>query len=433
VINYLKSRIQLKNQIAIITYLIILLSIKSSNTGSSLPIGNDLFWWTIQSVFVYILYALKNRISSAQVEKNFFLLKIYVFWSFVCILRGAYVADNYWEWKFLISHSYVLLLPLIAYLANSVFTIQLITKTWLKYGVWLFLLLFPFFRGDAIGRFLIPFSFLIFFLPILSTRWKITVVLVSIFVISYDASARSNLIKFIVPCVIVLLYYARNIIYTKLFNGIRLTLLVLPILFLVLGISNVFNIFKMDEYISGDYYVEKKTLSGRELKQSLTTDTRTFLYVEVLQSAIKNNYIFFGRTPARGNDSKSFGSYNKNKLGTGKNERFGNEVSILNVFTWMGFVGVVLYFLVFFRATYLAINESNNIFIKLIGINISFRWVYGFVEDFSDFDLNNIFLWIMIGMCFSKSFRLMTNSQMKNWVSGFFEEKKSKKNIYPAI
>ena len=138
-------------------------------------------------------------------------------------------------------------------------------------------------------------------------------------------------------------------------------------------------------------------------------------------SAIKNNYIIFGRTPARGNDSNSFGDYNKEKLKTGKQERFGNEVSILNIFTWLGIIGVVLYFIIFLKASYFAINESNNFPIKIVGLNISFRWAFGFVEDFSNFDLSNIFLWLMIGMCFSKTFRQMSNSQMKNWVLGIFD------------
>ena len=109
---------------------------------------------------------------------------------------------------------------------------------------------------------------------------------------------------------------------------------------------------------------------------------------------------------------------------TEKQERFANEVSILNIFTWLGIVGVLLYFLIFIKATYLAINESNNIFIKLIGLNISFRWTYGFVEDFSRIDLSNIFLWLMIGMCFSESFRQMTNAEMKYWVRGIFEKQR---------
>ncbi len=39
---------------------------------------------------------------------------------------------------------------------------------------------------------------------------------------------------------------------------------------------------------------------------SALVDTRTFLYAEEIQSAIKNNYIIIGRSIARGYDSLFF-------------------------------------------------------------------------------------------------------------------------------
>jgi hypothetical protein len=260
------------------------------------------------------------------------------------------------------------------------------------------------------------------FYPVLNTKWKIIVIAFSIFVVTFDITARSNLIKFVVPFLFGIFYYFRNVLSNKIFNTSRYILLFAPFGFLILAISGVFNVFKLDEYL-GEQKTKAKSISGEVTEENLTADSRTFLYIEVIESALNNNYIFFGRTPARGNDSEYFGDFSKETLKTGKKERFSNEVSILNIFTWLGIVGVVLYFLVFIRATYLALNESNNIFIKLIGLNISFRWTYGFVEDFSRFDLSNIFLWLMIGMCFSESFRQMTDAEMKYWVRGIFEKK----------
>jgi hypothetical protein len=183
----------------------------------------------------------------------------------------------------------------------------------------------------------------------------------------------------------------------------------------------VFNVFKMDKYIKGEYKISRST-KGEEKEESLTTDTRTFLYEEVLESAVKHNYSLLGRTPARGNDSASFGSFLADELNTGKMERFSNEVSILNVFTWTGLVGVILYFFIFIKASYLAINKSNNIYVKIIGLYVAFRWTYAWVEDFSRFDLSYLFLWIMIGMCFSRAFRNMTDLELKLWVRGIFEK-----------
>ena len=422
-LSTLKNKFRIKNDVIIISFLTLLISFLSSNQWSTLPVGNETFWWIIQFAFIYLLFKLKKKITSPTIETHLLFVKLYVFWNIICIVRGAFVAENYWEWKMLIVTSYFLLLPLIVYLANSHRSIQIIIKTWFKYGLIIFILFSPFLWGDAVGKFLIPLSFLLLFYPVLSTKWKMIVIAFSIFVITFDITARSNVIKFAVPLLIGLLYNFRKILSNKILNTTRLLFLFMPMGLLFLAISGVFNVFKLDEYV-GLQTTKTKSITGEVSEENLTADTRTFLYIEVIESALKNNYIFFGRTPARGNDSEYFGDFAFETLKTGKHERGTNEVSILNIFTWLGIVGVLLYFLIFIKATYLAINESNNIFIKLIGLNISFRWTYGFVEDFSRFDLSNIFLWLMIGMCFSESFRQMTNAEMKHWVRGIFEKQR---------
>ena len=119
-----------------------------------------------------------------------------------------------------------------------------------------------------------------------------------------------------------------------------------------------------------------------------------------------------------------------------RGERLGNEVAILNIFTWTGIIGVILYLLVFYRASYMAVNHSNNTFSKILGIFLAFRWFYSWVEDINIFSLTNFFLWVMIGMCFYKSFRALSNKEVSSWVQGIFEKKKSmgRKIVYsPTI
>jgi hypothetical protein len=410
--------------VLVVSFLTLFISFKSSNQWSDLPIGNDLFWWVIQIIFIIILLQLKKSYTFTQIDKIFLFVKLYLYWNVVCIVRGIFVAENYWEWKALLSTSFFLLLPLLVYTVNSSQSIQSIVKTWFRYALFIYILFSPFIWGDGVGKFLIPFGFLLLFFPILNLKWRIIVLVVTLYVITFDITARSNVIKFTIPLVIGLMFYFRKILSIKVLNVSRLLLLFAPFLLFFLAISGVFNVFKADEYV-GDYNAKSDSHYDGPGEESLTADSRTFLYIEVIESAIKHDYVLFGRTPARGNDSASFGEFTKLTLNTGKQERFSNEVSILNIFTWLGLVGVLLYFLVFFKATYLAINRSNSIFIKLIGINIAFRWAYSFVEDFSEFDLSNIFLWIMIGMCFSESFRKMNDMEIKMWVRGIFEKKKT--------
>ncbi len=155
------------------------------------------------------------------------------------------------------------------------------------------------------------------------------------------------------------------------------------------------------------------------MEQDVVADTRTFLYVEVLESALNNNYWLAGRSPARGNDSVTFGEAAAEL--TGRYERLSNEIGLANVFTWTGVIGVILYFLMFFRASFLAVNKSRNIYTKMIGIYVAFRWLFSWVEDINNFTLNYFMLMVMIGLCFSFSFRNMTDQEVAIWARGIFD------------
>ncbi|MDD2911353.1 MAG: hypothetical protein PHS87_07055, partial [Petrimonas sp.] len=62
-----------------------------------------------------------------------------------------------------------------------------------------------------------------------------------------------------------------------------------------------------------------------------------------------------------------------------------------------------------------------NIYAKMLGIYIAFRWLYAWVEDVNNFSLNYFMLWVMIGLCFSYTFREMTNKEVALWVRGIFD------------
>jgi hypothetical protein len=399
---------------------IILITISSANANTDLPIGNTYVWWLINLSTLVLLWKSKKYFYNIQNNRLIEPVILYLSWNIICILRGIFVADNYWDWKNLVSMGMVLLLPVSIYISSNRSLVQRCLMITFKYGLPCFILILPFLHGAAIGRFLVNVSIMALFFPVLSKKWKYIILILSVFVILIDLSARSNVIKFIVPLLLSLIYYCKYYLTVGMLNFSRRILLFLPIAMFLLAVFGIFNIFKMDEYLSGTYET-KKIVKGEIIQESLTTDTRTPLYLEVLTSAVKYEYVIFGRTPAKGNESRMFGRFALEKLKTGSMDRYSNEVSIMNVFTWTGLVGVVLYFLVFFRATYLAVNKSNNVFLKIIGIYLSFRWTYAWVEDFSNFDLSNFLLWLLIGISLSKEFRSMNEKETISWVKGVFK------------
>lgn len=408
----------------LIPIFILLVAISSANAWSKFPIGNTFFWWIINVLILFFFITTKKYFFNQQDYSIILILKLYLFWNIICIARGVFIAENYWEWKNLVDTAMVLLLPISINVSMNKEFIMYVFRSYLKYSIPVFFILIIFFYEDAFGQFLAPISILLLLFPIIPIRWKLGLILLYFIVVISDIEARSNIIKFTIPLCLSCIYFIPTsfVKVGKIFEVARMMLLILPILFFILGVSGQFNVFKIDKYIKGNYETIK-VQNGEMVAGNLTADTRTFLYAEVLQSAFKHNYVLFGRSPARGNDSQSFGAHLADELKTGKMERFSNEVSILNLFTWTGLTGVILYFIIFYKATYLAINKSNNIFMKIIGLYVAFRWLYAWVEDFSRVDMYYCFLWFLIGMCYSTKFRQMSNQEMKVWILCIFDKK----------
>lgn len=381
-------------------------------------LDNTTLKWLLSYFFLIMFFYSNRYFFDAENNKEIRVITYFLIWTAIGILRGMFVAENYWDWKGLLTNVMGLLLPVVAYSATNRIIVSSILSTYIKYGLPLFLILFLLIQTDAYGFYLMPISFLLLFIPALTKKQRILLLVGVAVVFLSDLGARSNVIKFATPLLFLILYYFRNIVTNKMFNTIRLVLIITPFVFFSLAVTDVFNVFNINDYL-GELSSKGTDIEGNREMVDLSEDTRTFLYVEVLESAIRNDYWIFGRTPARGNDSQTFGLIEYEL--TGRDERLANEVGILNVFTWFGLIGVFLYLLVFLRASYLAINRSENIYAKILGVYVAFRWLFAWVEDVNNLSLNYFMLWIIIGLCFSYSFRNMTNYEVTIWIRSVFD------------
>mgnify|MGYP000862977704 CR=1 FL=1 len=379
------------------------------------------FWWLVAIVILIFFLFSKHYFVDKRNDINMRIVLIYLFWNILSIIRGMFAAEIYWDWKALIGNTLALLLPIVTYSATNKTIVQSTLSIYIKYALPLFLIIALMIRPDAFGFYLIPISFLLLFLPALTKSQKIVVILVTIVVFVADLGARSNVVKFAIPILILLLYYLRNKISIKTIETIRISFFIIPLILFTLGVSGIFNIFRISDFFHDEITAMGTDPQGNRVEINITADTRTFIYSEVISSAIKNNYWLIGRTPARGNDSNTFGA--KAYELTRRYERLDNEVAVANVFTWTGIIGLVLYMFIFYKASWLAINKSNNVFARMIGVLISFRWLYAWVEDINTFTLNYFMLWIMLGLCFSYSFRNMSNNECLIWVRGIFDSR----------
>ncbi len=406
---------------------IIWITLSSLKGHTVLPIGDTTMGWILQ-LLILVLFVYTAQFNYKLKKESMLFVHLYLIWIILSIVRGCFIADNYWDWRNLIDTSFCLLIPLSVHISTNLRLFQGILSFYFKFILPAFVVMAYLITIGSYGFYLVPISFLMLFFPLLRFKWKVIVVLFSILVITIDITARSNVLKFAVPVVLLLIYYFRRFIPIKFIELLRISLFVAPFVFFTLAVTEVFNVFNMDDYIQDDYITVERDKNGEINESSIKDDTRTFLYVDVLETAKKYNSWLFGRTPARGNESEMFAIFDK----TGRGERQANEVGILNVFNWTGIVGVVLIFLIYFNASYLAVNKSRNTFSKMLGLFISFHWLYAWVEDYESFSLTTFFLWFMIGLCYSRTFRKMTNNDVKIWILGIFEFDYRKK-IYGKI
>lgn len=404
--------------------LIIIVTVFSVQQWLSIPVTTTFISWIVNFYIIYVILKFKTKytalLSASYIERyDWYLIMIYLLWLLFNSIRGAFIAENYWEWKQLITGVQSLSLPLFIYVFSVPIIAKNVLKYWFKYALFVFIILVPFLGTDAYHFYLGPLFIVGCFIPILPKRWKLVIGGLLIIMLFINLGARSQVIKSAIVLLATLGIYFRKFIPIKLLKLVHVFCYIFPIILLYLGLSGTFNIFE-DLSSNGGKYVEKKVVNGEVVEDDLSADTRTFIYVEVIESALKHNYVIWGRTPARGNDSVTFGSFNAEELKTGKYERHSNELCHTNVFTWLGLVGVVLYSLIYFRSSYLAIYKSNNIYIKYLGCFIAFRWAYGWVEDFNRFNIMNISLWMMIAIGMSIQFRSMSNEQFMLWLSGIF-------------
>jgi len=414
-----------KNKLKIISFLILFVTIFSVQMWLKITISNTFFFWTVNYILIFLIFQftvkqkqiiIKNYLSYT----DFSIISLYFVWLLFNTARGGIVAENYWEWKQLINGMQSLSLPTFVYIFSVPFIVSKVLNYWFKYALIIFLFLLPLLGTGAYHFYLGPIFVVGCFLPIVPRKWRFIIGLLLITMLCINLSARSQVIKSAVALLVSIGILFQNFISYRLIKLVHWTCYISPIVLLFLGILGTFNIFQDLASKKGEY-IETKIVDGQIVEEDLSADTRTFIYEEVIESALKHNYVLWGRTPARGNDSMTFGAYSAEVLKTGKYERHANELCHTNVFTWLGLIGVVLYSLIYLRSSYLAVYRSNNIYIKFLGCFIAFRWAFGWIEDMNRFDIMSIALWMIIAMGLSKQFRAINNKQFQIWLINIFK------------
>lgn len=400
----------------IIPYLIIIITFPSIAQWLDIDTSKlTAIWWTVYLWIIIIFLQGRKLYTNGQSLPQ--VMQIFVYITIADTIYGFFLSDGYWDYKTLIENMFTYLLPFSFFVFSSPMVLSNTIHKWFQYALIAFFFFVPIMQPEAPAKYLIPIMFIVLFFKPIPAKNKWIVLLFFSFIFIYGAlGARSSILKYSMALLMGLSFYTGIYKRNLLLKAAHFIMMFLPPVLIVLGFLGIFNVFEIDTYFPEVSNIEVENSFDKNETEKLDADTRTFIYQEAISSAINNNYVIQGHSLARGYESESFADYDFYKRG----ERYDSEVSIINVFTHMGLVGVILYFLIFFLASYKAINKSNNTYMKMLGIYISFRWIFAWIEDFNRFDLNYLFLWIMIGMCFSTQFRQMTENEFETWVKTIF-------------
>lgn len=243
---------------------------------------------------------------------------------------------------------------------------------------------------------------------------RIWVVLMFLYMAIYGISQRFDYLRIILPLVVfvfIKFHILLGRISSKILYG---CLMLLPIVLFFFAQSGKFNVFDMDSYIEGTY--------TSSLGENMKDDTRTFLYEEAINSALDNNYLWFGRTPGYGYDSKFVAA----REGTfyaesGMFPQRNSEVFAVNMFTWTGVIGLTSWFLFFSLFGYKVLKKARNRYIRALVVYVGFFWICDWISNYFVAPSSGyMLLFMVIAICSQSKYQLMSDFEIETFFKRIF-------------
>lgn len=323
---------------------------------------------------------------------NYFLVTLIVM-AVVQILRtvlntdsALYALGNKWVTLFGNEYTALLMLPpLFTYIGTLNYGVILLKKTTYTYLiVGLVLSVFMMYPLGIISIFTIVFY------QYVNKKFRMLIIIAFIeaFIQGTIGEARMYLIVIgFALCSYVLVYIVKSLRILKIFSVVVIILplfLFVPILNFASQNETTFQ--KMQEYI-----MEKSN------DESLSTDTRTFLYQEMAEDLTATDSWLLGKGAFSRYYSAFFDDSSIGRFG-----RLSSEVPFLNYLLRGGICYVIVYFGLLIYAIYLGIWKSRNKFVKSIAIIASGWYFNSFVGDITGCRFYHLAFFTLLGCCLSR-------------------------------
>ena len=388
-------------------YELFMLSFPLTGTSITKVIITSFLWISVLlslSVFFNNFKIIKKKITALP----FFILLFYIIVNFVSLIRGF---SNSGSISTLLGNPYTglaLFLPILVGYSVKYTYINILIKQFfvlLKIGLVLFFI-FLFFSGGlfselqlkVLNNLFLSVLFLITIFSYFNLKQRVIILLsvLCLIYLGYDLESRSMLIR-----IILLIISGFGLYIQKRLNSRLISKLGFALIFITLFISY--------SSITSSKSFFDNILSSSAPSSVNTSDTRTFLYVEVLSDLISENSIVFGK----GANGVYYSQYFDETKGDTAN-RLTVEVGVLAILLKTGLVGLIAYLALIIIAIYQAFFISKNNFVKGFGFLLLVYFIVLFFENLVAYSFYNFLVWFSIGVCLSSDIRKLSESDLKN-------------------
>lgn len=366
------------------------------------------FVWLSVGIAIHAFFKNYRKLKNNVPKFAFNILWLLIIWNLVNIGRGLYSDSGSITTLFgNVYASLALLVPFVIVYSIKTINLKIISRfffTSLKIGILLFILFFVFGGGvinvtqtRILNLLFLPVVFLISTIHFEQKKKKYIVLVVTIllFYLSYISSSRTMMIReLLLISGLISLYFYRKFHFKWILKG-TFILLIVPFIFIQSSMD------------TGESFFQKNISSVSD--DEMSTDTRTFLYVEVYEDLVKNDKLIFGKG--------ANGTYYSDYFNTAEGDsdtRLTVEVGVLAILLKSGLIGVTLFLLILFAAIYYAFFRSNNYYVVGIGFMLFIYVLLLFIGNLISYSIHNLFVWFFIGVCLSNEIRNMTNFEIQN-------------------
>lgn len=365
---------------------------------------NTIVYLQLLSIIAFV-YASIKLVTDYKIENIYFrsLFLIFIIYEFITVVRGFTFSSSIWSYIGLITGItfWPFVIPLFVFFDKKISNLALLIKYIYFVSIFFILvnLIFPTLllsrlTAETIIGIAIPSGFLLLNATYLSNK-KVNISFLVLFISLLSATYLARRSVIVTISAYIIASYFLHIKSTSKSFIFRLFPVIIGLL--------IFIFFSFNKL---------STIITNKLDERLTQDTRSELFA--MYFIEMQDYMTFGKGmngsyyfPMPGGEMEDGTVYAEEEY------RHVIENGYLQLMLTGGIVQIILFLMILLPASIIGIFRSSNNLSKACGIMILIRLIDMLIYGLPSFSLSYILVWISVGLCYSSSFRSLSNEEIK--------------------